>query len=118
MTAPDTSGSQSGLLELVTRAANVAYYEWVSGSEELHLSPAPHELFGYDPDIWTRSRAWETFHPDYRSGYRAAGIAYLKSREERAEFVYRSKGRTRVCSMSYSGAPISWPGAAPSSASG
>ena len=61
------------LFELVTRAANVAYYEWVPGSEELHFSRALRAMFGYDPGVWTRSLALATIHPDDKADY-LAGI--------------------------------------------
>ncbi len=85
----DGDGVPADVFELVTRALNVAYYEWLPGSDELRFSPTLLDLFGYDPGVFTQRRYWEAIHPDDRPGYRAARIAYLKDSAERAEFTYR-----------------------------
>ena len=44
--ARDSDGVPADRFELVTRALNVAYYEWLPGSDELRFSPALLDLFG------------------------------------------------------------------------
>ncbi len=87
--ATDGDGIPADVFELVTRALNVAYYEWLPRTDAVSFSPALLDLFGYDPGVWTERRYWEAIHPDDRPGYRAARIAYLKGSAERAEFTYR-----------------------------
>jgi PAS domain S-box-containing protein len=77
--------------ELVTRALNVAYYEWIPGRDALHVSPVLAELLGGASGSWTQQRAGEAIHSDDRPGFRAARIAYLKGNADRAEFTYRAK---------------------------
>ena len=89
--APDGDGVVGNMFELVARAVNVAYYEWLPGSDQLHFSPALLDLFGYEPGIWTRRRSWEAIHKDDQAGYRAARTAYLKGDADRAEFTYRAR---------------------------
>jgi PAS domain S-box-containing protein len=85
------SDAAGHMFELVTRALNVAYYEWLPGRDELHFSPALLELFGYEPGTWTQQRSWDAIHRDDQPGYRDARIAYLKGDAERAEFTYRAR---------------------------
>ena len=89
--AQDGADPRNDLFDLVTRAAKVAFYQWIPGSDELNFSPAMRDMFGYDPGAWTVSRAWETIHLDDQPGYRAARIAYLKGHEDQAEFVWRTR---------------------------
>src|SRR3954449_11256819 len=83
-------GVRGNVFELVTRTLNVAYYEWLPGSDELYFSPALLDLFGYDRGgTWTPKRSWEAIHRDDQPGYRAARIGYLKGDRDRAEFTCR-----------------------------
>ena len=89
---PDEPGEAAdNMFELVTRALNVAYYEWVPGRDALRFSPALFALFGYEPGAWTPQRSLESIHQDDRAAHRAARIAYLKSAADRAEFTYRAR---------------------------
>ena len=92
MPRPDEPGEAAdNMFELVTRALNVAYYEWVPGRDALRFSPALFALFGYEPGAWTPQRSLESIHQDDRAAHRAARIAYLKSAADRAEFTYRAR---------------------------
>ena len=88
---PDDRKGTANLFELVARAANVAYYTWIAGSDELHFSTALQDMWGPDPGTCTQQRAVAVIHPDDQQVFLTARIAYLKGREERAEFVYRAK---------------------------
>jgi GAF domain-containing protein len=85
------SDGPGSVFELVTRALDVAYYEWLPECDELSVSPALLELLGCEPGTWTRQRCGEAIHPDDQPGYHAARVAYFKSDTERAEFVYRAR---------------------------
>jgi PAS domain S-box-containing protein len=89
--APDGDGVPGDMFGSVIRAADVAYYEWLPSSDDLHLSPALLDLFGYDPGTWTRKHSWEAIHKDDRASYRAARIAYLRGGADRAAFTYRAR---------------------------
>jgi PAS domain S-box-containing protein len=86
-----TDGTAGDLFELVIRALNAAYYQWVPGCDELYVSPALSDLFGYERSNWTVQCSWDAIHPDDRPGYRAARIAYLKGQSNRAEFTFRAR---------------------------
>jgi PAS domain S-box-containing protein len=77
------------MFELVTRALNVAYYEWFPASDELRVSKALMDLFGHDPKTWNTQRFFELVHPNDVMGYRASLTAFLKSKEERSQCAYR-----------------------------
>ena len=79
------------VFEHVTHAINVAYYQWVRGHDELYVSSALSDLFGYEPGTWTLQRSWDAIHPDDRPGHRTARIAHLKGQLDRAEFTFRAR---------------------------
>jgi two-component system, NtrC family, sensor kinase len=83
--------SPDNTFELVSRALNVAYYEWFPERDELRFSPTWFDMFAYPPGPWTPQRAVELIHAEDRSGYRAARIAYFKGAANRAEFTHRAR---------------------------
>jgi PAS domain S-box-containing protein len=83
------------MFELVTRALNVAYYEWLPASDELHASKALLDLFGHDPETWNTQRFFELMHPDDVPDYRTSLIAFLKSKEERTQWACRFRSSSK-----------------------
>ncbi|MCX7382211.1 MAG: GAF domain-containing protein [Alphaproteobacteria bacterium] len=77
------------MFELVTRAANVAYYEWEPDRNHLRFSRALVDLFGFDPADWTMPRFVDHLYPDDVAAYRAATVAFFKSADECRETTYR-----------------------------
>lgn len=79
----------AGTFELVARALRVAYYDWWAGSDEINMSPALAELFGFDASSWSVSRQRSLIHPDDWPIVDASLRGYFKSRDERHELSYR-----------------------------
>ena len=85
-----SSDAPGNVSELVIRALNVAYYEWLPARDELYVSPALLEMFGYEsgPGPWQLD--WDALHPDDQMAHSAAWTAYLEGDADGAEFVYRA----------------------------
>lgn len=77
------------MFALVTCALNVAYYEWAPESDEIRISQALRDLFGYEPDVFTLSALLGFMLPDDRARFRQEMTAFFKSNAERAETDYR-----------------------------
>ena len=63
----DMDALSGGMFDRVIRALDVAYYEWTVGREDIRVSLALADMFGFDPDTWTVKRQTELMHPDDRS---------------------------------------------------
>ena len=87
----DMDALSGGMFDRVIRALDVAYYEWTVGREDIRVSLALADMFGFDPDTWTVKRQTELMHPDDRSDFRAALATGFKSGAERVEFTYRMR---------------------------
>ena len=77
------------MFDRVARALNVAYHEWLPGSDRIRVSPALVDLFGFDADTFSVTRLLELMHPDDVAGYRAETAAFFKSSLNRTEITYR-----------------------------
>ncbi len=77
------------MFALVTRALNVAYYEWVPENDEIRISQALRDLFGYEPEIFTLSALLGFMLAEDRTRFRDEMTAFFKSNAERAETHYR-----------------------------
>ena len=77
------------MFALVTRALNVAYYEWAPESDEIRISQALRDLFGYEPEIFTLSALLGFMLPDDRARFRDEMTAFFKGSAERASTDYR-----------------------------
>ncbi len=87
--APDIDAIPADVFERVIRALNVAYFEWTAGSDDVRVSAALADMFGFAPERWSTRRHLELMHPADVHDYRAALIAYLRSAKDRAQFSYR-----------------------------
>jgi PAS domain S-box-containing protein len=77
------------MFERLIRALNVAYFEWIAGSDDVRVSAVLADMFGFAPNTWSTQRQLELMHPDDMHEHRAALIAYLRSGKDRAQFSYR-----------------------------
>jgi two-component system NtrC family sensor kinase len=87
--APNIDAIPADMFERVIRALNVAYFEWTAGSDDVRVSAALADMFGFAPNTWSTRRQLELMHPADVHDYRAALIAYLRSAKDRTQFSYR-----------------------------
>jgi two-component system, NtrC family, sensor kinase len=87
--APNIDAMPPDMFERVVRALNVAYFEWTAGSDEVRVSAALADMFGFAPNTWSTRRQLALMHPADVHDYRAALIAWLRSAKDRAQFTYR-----------------------------
>jgi PAS domain S-box-containing protein len=75
--------------KLVTRAVSEGVYDWMVGTDQLHVSDRLKTLFDFG-QIIVRSTEWfDRVHPDDAAGYRAALRTLFKGEQERLQHEYR-----------------------------